>query len=302
VPFEGDVHFVFESGNGSVDFNLDRFSSNSDSFIHVGNEEGDLCINVNLDSLSLVFDGKFIPGIEVLDGDVIFKINIKFVCGNFNFQIVGESLDEDLVISVPLESVYLDQIFVFKGNISVLGVVEVNDDFSLVLEFVIPEDLEVTNLHFKFMKDGSFSSDKEVVVVKFNLINGNLSFNDNLVLVFHEDSSLLFFSFGNDLNSISFNDSDTISSQEFDLSVNISVDFNSNLKDFLVTCGSELKGKLLDVVVDFLSDLGDLNISPGPEVGSFSVNMSHDSDLDCFNLKSGFFFKSNNSNGSLLVD
>lgn len=302
MPFKSGVHFEFESGNGSVDFNLDGFSSNSDSFVHVGNEYGDLSINVNLDSLSLVFDGKFIPGIEVLDGDVIFNINIKFVCGNFNFQICGESLDEDLVIRFPLESVYLDQFFVMYGNITVLGVVVVNDDFSLVLEFQIPEDLEFTNLGLEFSKNGSFSSDIEVVVVKFNLINGNLSFNDNLVLVFHEDSSLLFFSFGNDLNSISFNDSETISSQEFDLSVNISVDFDSNLKDFLVTGGSEFKGKLLDVVVNFLSNLGDLNISPGPEVGSFSVNMSQYSDLDCFNLESGFFFKSSNSNGSLCVD
>lgn len=106
-----------------------------------------------------------------------------------------------------------------------------------------------------------------------------MSILDDKVLVFTKDYDLLFITLGSDLDSISFNYSEAISSQKFDLSINISIDFNGDSDDVLVTLGSESKGNLLDVEVDFLGDLSDLNISPGPEVGGFSINVGQNSNL-----------------------
>jgi hypothetical protein len=302
VPFNGKTGLVFESGNGGSDFSLDCDSLDSDGFGHVDSEDGDLSINFDLDLSSLVIDGEYEPSIKISNGKVPLDINIESVLGNSDIEVSFKSLDEDLEISLPLESEYSDQIIVMDGNIMVLGVVESNDDFSFNDEFVIPEDLESVNFVVVVIDDGGFCGNEEVEVVEFDLFNGDLSFNDNSVLVFKKDGGLLFFSLGNDLDSISFNDSEAISSQEFDLSISISTDFDCDSDDLFVSLDSEGQSGLLNVEVDFFDDLSDLYISPGPEVGGFNINVSQHGDLNLFNLDSGIFFKSHNEYGDLHVD
>lgn len=86
------------------------------------------------------------------------------------------------------------------------------------------------------------------------------------------------------------------------MSVEVGFNFNSNSNDLLISFGSDDCDGVLDVKVDFLSDAGDFDVSPVPEVGSFNLDVDENGLVDKFELVSSLLFEDGDLDGNLEVD
>lgn len=157
-----------------------------------------------------------------------------------------------------------EESFVTESKINNHDVIVVDDVIGFNFKFVSPEEGEFFNLDGVFMDDSGLGSDIDVEIVDFDLFNGNLGLNDDLILELNKDSSLFGFSLSNDLESISFNLDEGISSEDLNLNINIGINFNSEGNDHLICFSSHDADGVLDVDVNFFSDDGDFNFSPVP--------------------------------------
>lgn len=102
---------------------------------------------------------------------------------------------------------------VVEVNINDQDVEVLDDIIGSNLEFVLPEEVEIFKFLVVIADDSSLGGDIDVKVVSFDLLNGKLGLNNDVVLVLNKDDSLFGFSLGNDLESIGFDLDDGISSE-----------------------------------------------------------------------------------------
>lgn len=80
------------------------------------------------------------------------------------------------------------------------------------------------------------------------------------------------------------------------------MDFKFKSGDGFFSFSSQSEGGVLDVKVNFFSNVDDFLISPEPEVLGFLVDVLPNGNSDEFNLNSGFFFEFVGDEDGLLSD
>lgn len=186
----GDFEFVdslkvfsFESSAFLVNKNEEVSGLDGDGISVVEVQDVDFLLKEDGESVSLVTNDKVEPGIEVFEFYLDLDVNVEFVSNNLSFEIESEVFEEGLESLLPFELMLGEEDFVMCGDIGNHNF-EVKDDSSgFLIKSVGPEDVEGIKFFVVLCDDSYFGGDVDAEIVFFELLDGDLSLNNDLVLV-----------------------------------------------------------------------------------------------------------------------
>jgi len=236
------VSLNLESVEFSSDQNEEVFGLDLEGFVEVNVQGVDFGFHEDGKSVSLVTDSGKVPGVEVSEFNLDVNLDIESVFGNLILEVESEAVNEDVEIVLPSSSFIFEFDFVDEGDILDLDFVVSEDGIEFSLVSSSPVEVEVIDLDGVLSDDSGLGGNEEVKVVGLYLINGDLSLDNDLVLVLEEEFSVDTVNLGLDLDLVGLDLDCGISSEHFDGSVDTGVDFDSDGDDSLFSFSSQSNG------------------------------------------------------------
>jgi hypothetical protein len=248
------VSLNLESVDFSIDQNDEVLTLDLEGFVEVNVQGVEFGFHEDGKSVSLVSDDLEVPGVESFEFNLDVLLMLFPVFGNLEVEVESEAVNEDVEIVLPFSSFIFEFDFVDEGDISDLDFVVFEDGSEFSLVSGSPVEVEVIDLGGMFGDDSGLGGSEDVEVVNFDLLNGDFSLDNDLVLVLEEEFSVDTVNLGLDLDLVGFDLDCGISSEHFDGSVDTGVDFDSDGDDLLFSFSSQSNGHGIDVGMYLFGD------------------------------------------------